>query len=101
MAEATKKAYGQIFGATPTDAKVDALLAGGRDIYFESYGKDGLGGLGTKAAMVGWLLAEAVKADIGIYAKANDAFLTDLADGAAYAVDLIGVYGKSDYVYGG
>lgn len=101
LAEATKKAYGQIFGATPTDAKVDALLAGGRDIYFESYGKDGLGGLGTKAAMVGWLLAEAVKADIGIYAKANDAFLTDLADGAAYAVDLIGVYGKSDYVYGG
>jgi len=101
LAEATKKAYGQIFGATPTDAKVDALLAGGRDHYFESYGKDGLGGLGTKAAMVGWLLAEAVKADVGMYAKANDAFLADLADGAAYAVDLVGVYGKSDYIFGG
>lgn len=101
LAEATKKAYGQIFGATPTDAKVDALLASGRDHYFESYGRDGLGGLGTKAAMVGWLLAEAVKADVGMYARANDAFLTDLADGAAYAVDLVGVYGKSEYAYGG
>lgn len=99
LAEATKKAYGVIFGSTPTEAKVSALLAGGRDAYFESYGKDGLNGLGTKAAMVGWLLAEAVKADVGMYAKANDAFLADLADGATYAVDLVGVYGKAEYIF--
>lgn len=47
--------------------------------------------------MVGWLLSEAEKADVGLYAKSNDAFLTDLADGATYAVDLIGVYGKLEY----
>ena len=99
LAEATKKAYGVIFGAAPTDAKVALLLSGGRDLYFDAYGKDGLNGLGTKAAMVGWLLAEAVKADVGMYARANDAFLTDLADGATFAIDLVGVYGKPEFNY--
>ena len=97
LAEATKKAYATIFGATPTDAKVGLLLGGGRDVYFESYGKDGLNGLGTKAAMVGWLLAEAEKANIGTYALSNAAFLTDLADGANLAIDMIGVYGKPEF----
>ena len=98
---ATKKAYATIFGGTPTDAKVTALLSGGRDLYFESYGKDGLNGIGTKAAMVGWLLAEAEKADLGTYALSNAAFLTDLADGANFAVNLIGVYGRPEYAYSG
>lgn len=101
LAEATKKAYGAIFGAAPTDAKVALLLSGGRDAYFDAYGKDGLNGQGTKAAMVGWLLAEAVKADLGMYAKSNDAFLADLADGATFAVDLVGVYGKPEFIYAG
>lgn len=99
LAGATKKAYSEIFGAEPTDAKVEALLAGGRDLYFATYGGDGLGGIGTKAAMVGWLLAEAEKANVGVYAKSNAAFLTDLADGATYNVDLIGVYGTPEYNY--
>jgi serralysin len=51
--------------------------------------------------MVGWLLAEAAKADIGVYAKANDAFLADLADGAAFGVDIVGVYGRPEYAYTG
>ena len=39
-------------------------------------------------------MAEAVKADVGSYARATEAFLTDLADGAAqFNVDLVGVYG--------
>jgi Ca2+-binding RTX toxin-like protein len=97
LAEATKKAYGVIFGADPTDAKVAALLADGRDAYFASYGNDGAGGIGTKAAMVGWLLAEAEKAHVGTYAQANVAFLTDLADGASYGVDLVGIYAKPEY----
>ncbi len=106
--EATRKAYETIFGAAPSDAKVSALLdptvdLGGRTMtraqYFDAYGQDGPNGVGTKAAMVGWLLAEAVKADLGQYARANDAFLTDLADGAAYGVDLVGVYGRPEYVY--
>lgn len=77
--------------------KVQALLAGGRDVYFESYGRDGLNGIGTKAAMVGWLLAEAEKADLGVYARSNAAFLTDLADGANFGIDLVGVYGRPEY----
>ncbi len=97
LAEATRKAYGEIFGRSPTDEKLQALLSGGRDAYFESYGRDGPNGIGTKAAMVGWLLAEAEKADVGQYAKANAAFLTDLADGAAFNIDLVGVYGRPEF----
>ncbi len=72
-----------IFGSTPTDTKIHALIDNRAD-YFASYGGDGVNGQGTKAAMAGWLLAETVKVDIGIYARSNDAFLTDLADGAAH-----------------
>lgn len=99
LEEATKKAYAVIFGSSPGDAKVTELLGGGRDLYFELYGRDGHNGIGTKAAMVGWLLAEAAKADVGVYARANEAFLADLADGATYAVDLIGVYGRPGDVF--
>jgi len=98
--DATREAYKTIFGGTPTDAKVHALIDSRVD-YFASYGGDGATGIGTKAAMVGWLLAEAAKADIGMYSKANDAFLTDLADGATFAIDLVGVYGKAEYNYAG
>jgi uncharacterized protein YkwD len=108
--QATKAAYGEIFGGTPTDAKVSALLdpvisfPGGtmsRAQYFAYYGQDGANGIGTKAAMVGWLLAEAEKADIGLYARSDAAFLTDLADGASYNVDLVGTYGRPEYVFSG
>lgn len=104
--DTTKAAYGLIFGAAPSDAKVHAILdtvltvgaaTETRAQYFASYGLDGPEGIGTKAAAVGWLLAEAVKADIGAYAKSNDAFLADLADGAKLHVDLIGVYNQTSY----
>jgi Ca2+-binding RTX toxin-like protein len=104
--DATKKAYGAIFGVAASDDKAHALLdpsfvlngkALTRAEYFASYGGDGASGIGTKAAMVGWLLAEAVKADVGMYAKANDAFLADLSDGANFAVDMVGVYGRPEY----
>jgi hypothetical protein len=96
LLDATAKAYTVIFGTAPTDAKVHALVDPRAD-YFAFYGRDGASGIGTKAAMVGWLLAEAVKADTGMYAKANDAFLLDLADGASFSVDLIGTYGKPEF----
>jgi len=98
--DATREAYKTIFGGTPTDAKVHALIDSRVD-YFASYGGDGSSGIGTKAAMVGWLLSEAAKADIGMYSKANNAFLADLADGASFAIDLVGVYGKAEYNYAG
>ena len=31
-----------------------------RTQYFETYGQDGPNGVGTKAALIGWLLAEAI-----------------------------------------
>lgn len=97
--DATREAYKTIFGRAPTDEKIHALIDTRVD-YFASYGGDGSNGIGTKAAMAGWLLAEAVKADVGIYARSNDAFLFDLADGANFAVSLTGVYGNEQYAYG-
>ena len=93
LGETVKAAYQTIFGVAANDAKAAALLAGRID-YFASFGGDGPSGIGTKAAAVGWLLAEAAKSDVGMYYKASDAFLTDLSDGATFGVDLIGVYGQ-------
>ncbi len=100
LRQATAKAYGEIFGIGATDAKVSALLTGTRIDYFASYGGDGQNGTGTKAAMVGWLLAEAQKADEGPYVTANNRFLIDLAqDGVAqFNVHLPSAYGASALV---
>ncbi|MET3668116.1 M10 family metallopeptidase C-terminal domain-containing protein [Caulobacter sp. 1776] len=94
--DATRKAYAAIFGLTPTDDKIHALIDGRAD-YFASYGGDGANGQGTKAAMVGWLMAEAEKADIGVYAKSADAFFADQVSHDVYGVDLIGTYAKPEY----
>ncbi|WP_369059104.1 hypothetical protein ABOZ73_15940 [Caulobacter sp. 73W] len=96
LLEATRAAYAEIFGTQPDDTRVAAILSGGRDAYFATYGGDGLDGIGTKAAMAGWLLGEAAKADTGVYALANEAFLTDVADAATYGVDILAVYGSGD-----
>jgi serralysin len=104
--DATKKAYAAIFGLTPTDQKVHDLmdaalnLNGGamtRAEYLAYYGGDGLNGQGTKAAMVGFLLAAAETEHVGLYAKSADAFFADQATHNVYGVDLIGTYGKPEY----
>lgn len=106
LTEATRKAYAAIFGLTPTDQKLHDLLdvsvtVGGQTMsrgdYFAYYGQDGLNGLGTKAAMVGWLLAEAAKADVGVYAKSLAALYADELTHDVFGVDLIGVYAKPEY----
>lgn len=91
------KAYAEIFGSTPSDQKIDLLLHADvgagmtRQGYFELFAGSELGG---KAAMIGWLLAQAVVEDTGRYAKANDAFLADFGDGdARLNIDLVAVYG--------
>ena len=110
LGDALSKAYATIFGSTPSAGKVDLLLNGmvpdglggteTRAQYFAFYGQDGVNGLGTKAAMVGWLLGEAVKADLGSYALANDAFLTAIANGTTtYGVNLIGQFDNPSYRY--
>ena len=92
-------------GGAPSEAflslLLDADVGGGltRKDYFAVYGGDGLSGVGTKAAMVGWLLTEAAKADIGLFARASNAYLQDLADGAEFRVDMIGVYAQPDWVH--
>jgi hypothetical protein len=108
LSAATSQAYATIFGSVPTAAKVDALLnttivSNGlsmtRAEYLAGYGQDGLNGLGTKAAVAGWLMAEAVHADVGTYATANDSYLTDVARGhASFNVDLVGQYHGMAYV---
>ncbi|MDB5458796.1 MAG: hypothetical protein JWO72_537 [Caulobacteraceae bacterium] len=108
LSAATSQEYAAIFGSVPTAAKVDALLntlvvSSGlsmtRAEYLAGYGQDGLNGLGTKAAVAGWLMAEAVHADVGIYATANDSYLTDVATGhASFNVDLVGQYHGMAYV---
>ena len=106
---ATAQAYAEIFGLGPSEARLDAILnatfqIGGQTLtradYFASYGGDGLSGLGTKAAMVGWLMAEAAKADLGVLARSSNAYLADLADGARFQVDLVGTYAQPDWAYG-
>ena len=102
--DATREAYKTIFGAAPTDAKIHAMIDPRAD-YFAIYGGDGTNGIGTKAAMVGWLLAEAQKADLGVMVRSNDAWLTDLADGSApFAIDILDPakgYYKADFIFGG
>jgi hypothetical protein len=94
--DATREAYKTIFGATPADTKIHALIDSRTD-YLASYGGDGANGIGTKAAMVGFLLAAAMTEDVGQFAGASNAYFADLADGAPFSVDLVGQYGKPEY----
>jgi hypothetical protein len=105
MNDAVTQAYTAIFGAAPAAALVSSILndqapngLGGtetRQQYFAFYGGDGPNGIGTKAAMVGWLLSVAATGDVGVYAKAEDAFLADLGpDGLAhFHTNLVTTYG--------
>jgi hypothetical protein len=50
--------------------------------------------LATKTAAIGYLLQEAAKADIGVYARSLENFYLDLSDGSIRdGVSLVGVYG--------
>jgi Ca2+-binding RTX toxin-like protein len=107
--DVTRDAYTKIFGGTPSDTKIHALLdptfqlngvTMTRADYFAYYGGDGASGIGTKAAMVGWLLSEAVKADLGTYALSNDAFLNAVAlHNGSYGVDIVGHYSQPSFAY--
>ena len=102
LTQALQRAYLEIFGFAADDAKAAAILNAATGIpgvatradYFAYYGGDGLNGIGTKAALVGYLEVEAVKADLGTYAQANDRFMDALAAGTAqFNIDLKAVYG--------
>jgi len=111
--EATAKAYAEIYGAPPTPEKVAAMLNEvvgknadetplTREQFLSVNGKDDADAIGTKAAIVGWLLSQASTADVGDYALSNNAFLADIAKGAAeYGIDMIAKYNKPEHHYQG
>jgi len=89
-----QKTYFKLFGVEKTLDEVLALFAEpvpdglggtyGRFAYFEAIGGDGSFGIGTRAAMVGWLMAVAVQENKGPYVEAMRAYLADVAiDGKA------------------
>lgn len=109
-----RKAYAKLFGVEKSIDDVIHILAeeipngrGGaytRGEYFAELGGDGGNGLGTRAAMVGWLMAEAVKANKGPYVEAVHAYLADIGiDGTASPLSVfISAYGPGgDYAKGG
>ena len=100
-----------IFGTTPTADKVAAILnaavpdgQGGTETraqYFAYYGTDGTNGIGTKSAMIGFLLSDSVKEGFGTYQQADLHFLADLAHGTAvFNVDLLAAYGAAPTLVG-
>ncbi len=105
--QAVDLAYDKIVGSSfasgvsinPAAAKADIK---GRLAYFTALANANFPGasaatkdLAIKAGMIGYIMAEAMKADVGVYAAGANAFMTDLMlDGSAnFAVDLIPVYG--------
>ncbi|MEO6339381.1 MAG: CHRD domain-containing protein, partial [Caulobacteraceae bacterium] len=102
FAQSVSLAYGRIIGfnyAATAGINATAAVADitGRLAYFQGVAHDGLPAnvqdIGTKAAMIGYILAEGIKADVGAYATASNAFMADLLDGSAqFNVNLIGVY---------
>jgi len=100
-------AYTKIFGYAPSAGQAELLLnaqvsngLGGtftRAEYFAAYGQDGLTGIGTKAALVGWLLGDAASERLGVYSQAYDAYVQDLgANGRAVSgYDLVAAYGPA------
>ena len=84
-----QKAYLKLFGVEkPINDIVDLLSQdvpngrGGtytRGEYFAELGGDGGNGLGTRAAMVGWLMAAAAQENKGPYVEAMRAYLADVA----------------------
>ena len=95
LSDATAKAYAAVFGAPADATKVAALLntlvpdgLGGqetRGAYFAQYGGDGPNGQGTKAAMIGFLLSQAVHDGSGVYGAATEHYLAAIAHGTAPA----------------
>ena len=103
---ATAKAYQAVFGVAADSAKVSALLdttvpngLGGtytRADYFAQYGGDGVNGQGTKAAMVGFLLSNAVATGAAGYGAADLNYVQALEHGMVPtgATELLNAYGS-------
>lgn len=109
-----QKAYLKLFGVEKSLDEILAIFSEpvsdghggtyGRLAYFEAIGGDGSFGIGTRAAMVGWLMSVAAQEDKGPYVEAVRAYLADLAvDGKATPLNVfLSAYGKGgDHAPGG
>ncbi|MDG2520892.1 hypothetical protein P7B02_04990 [Caulobacter segnis] len=102
FAQAARSIYDQVIGiqeARALGVDTDAAIANivGRKAYFDELAATRINNtnvdLGAKAALVGYILAEAVKADVGKYANSLENFYYDLADGQAqFKVGLVAAY---------
>ena len=104
FAQTVQAAYEQIVGSTyATAAGINPAAAiadiTSRQGYFQQVAAERMAGqnqdLAVKAAVVGYIMAEAIKADVGIYAAGVNNFLADLAPDniAQYNNDLTTNYG--------
>jgi hypothetical protein len=89
------KAQASAAGLNPDAAIADIT---GRKAYFDAVADERLGGfdhdIAVKAGLAGYIMAEAMKADVGLYARSVENFYLDLSDGdAAFGVNLVGTYG--------
>ena len=103
FAQAVAAIYDKVIGRAQAAAlgyDVDAAIADitSRKAYFDAVANERLGGfeheLAVKAGLAGYVMAEAMKAHVGLYARAAENFYIDLSDGSAdFGVNLVGVYG--------
>lgn len=102
FADTVRVAYEKIIGTAQAQAaginvqaSIDNII--GRQAYFASVAAGAPAAdrdLATKAAVVGYILAEATKANVGVYVAALNNFYNDATDGAAnFNVDLTTSYG--------
>ncbi len=94
------KAYAQAAGIN-VQAAIDGVVAS--KAYFDALASERMGGfdhdLAMKAGVVGYLIVEGLKADVGLYARGVENFYLDFTDGVAqHNVDLVGVYGPGTYL---
>ncbi|WP_369058620.1 hypothetical protein ABOZ73_13335 [Caulobacter sp. 73W] len=102
FAQAARSIYDKVIGiqeARALGVDTDAAIANivGRKAYFDELAAGRINNVNTdlaaKAALVGYILAEAVKADVGKYANSLENFYYDLADGQAqFKVGLVTAY---------
>jgi serralysin len=103
--DAIVKAYAQIVGGPSATVNPSAAIASieASQPYFAQVAQERMSGddqaLATKAAAIGYIMEEAVRANVGTYAHALENFYLDLADGTAKTlVDLVGVYGVGTFI---
>jgi hypothetical protein len=105
---AIEKAYDVIIGNSAAaaaginvKAAIDGIVAS--QGYFDALATQRMAAfdhdLAMKAGVVGYLMAEGLKAHIGNYARAVENFYLDLVDGSAqHNVDLVAVYGPGAFL---